>query len=182
MRVVAGFLKGRRLLSPPDRDIRPTSDRVKEGMFNILQFSLKDADVLDLFAGTGQLGIEALSRGAAHCTFVDGAPSSCKILKTNLSLCALEEKATVICCKAEKFLTGTLQLYDIILLDPPYHRDLILPLLPLLSLRLKEEGKIICEAESTLSLPEEAGSLIKSKEYRYGKIKLIVYEKGGTLI
>lgn len=177
MRVIAGSLKGKKLQTPQSYDVRPTTDRVKEGMFNILQFSLPGAKVLDLFSGTGQLGIEALSRGASHCDFVDQAPSSCRLVRQNISLCKLEKQTNVHICSAEKFLTSSASTYNIIMLDPPYHQGYIPKLLPLLSRCLSPNGILLAEAEHTLDLPESINGLFFSKEYKYSKIKLIVYKK-----
>ena len=93
MRVITGTCRGRRLLEPVGRDVRPTADQVKEAMFNIIQFDVEGRKVLDLFAGTGQLGIEALSRGAAECLFVDSARDSVRLVQENLRRCGLEAKA-----------------------------------------------------------------------------------------
>ena len=93
MRVITGTCRGRRLLEPVGRDVRPTADQVKEAMFNIIQFDVEGRKVLDLFAGTGQLGIEALSRGAADCLFVDSARDSVRLVQENLRRCGLARSA-----------------------------------------------------------------------------------------
>ena len=93
MRVITGTARGRRLGELTGKDTRPTTDRVKEGLFNVIQFDIEGRRVLDLFAGTGQLGIECLSRGAAHCTFVDQRKEAVALVRSNLKLCQLSEKA-----------------------------------------------------------------------------------------
>lgn len=125
MRVVAGSARGRRLVAPPGTDVRPTADRVREAVFNALGSAdvLHDADVLDLFAGSGALGIEALSRGAAHATFVDSSRRSLEAVRTNLAACGFEDRATVVRADALGFLGRDDRRWDLALLDPPYDFD-----------------------------------------------------------
>src|SRR5919206_4033417 len=122
-RIVAGTLGGRRLTAPPGRDTRPTSDRVREALFSILG-PVDGADVLDLFAGSGALGLEALSRGAAHATFVESDREACRTINRNLDKLGLEN-ATVLCQNVLTALRAdarTGSRYDLVLLDPPYRR------------------------------------------------------------
>ena len=116
MRVITGTCRGRRLLEPVGRDVRPTADQVKEAMFNIIQFDVEGRKVLDLFAGTGQLGIEALSRGAAECLFVDSARDSVRLVQENLRRCGLA--ARVLQCDALGILKSG-EKFDLVILDPP---------------------------------------------------------------
>ena len=139
MRAITGTARGKRLKTLEGLDVRPTSDKVKEAVFSIIQFDLPGAKVLDLFAGSGQLGIEALSRGAESCVFTD----------TNKSAAAVKA--------------------DIALLDPPYSKGLIEPALKLLSEKLNAGGIAVCEHEAGLELPEKIGRLTKHREYGYGK-------------
>ena len=125
MRVIGGDCRGRKLVKLHDQQIRPTSDRVREAIFNILGQKVKKARVLDLFAGTGALGIEALSRGACHATFIDLA---CNTIRHNLELCGFKKKSTVICCDIvketmPKSLNG--QQFDLVFIDPPYGKRYI---------------------------------------------------------
>ena len=123
MRVVAGSLRGRRLQAPPGSDTRPTSDRVREATFNALasQDVLRDATVLDLFAGSGALGIEALSRGAAHCTFVEQARPAIAAVRQNLDALGVADRATVVTMDVDRFLTSAAAgRFDLALADPPY--------------------------------------------------------------
>lgn len=125
MRVISGSLRGRKLVTLKGLDIRPTSDRIREAVFNILGQTVKQARVLDLFSGTGALGIEALSRGACHTTFID---LSCDIIHENLKRCRLEEKAQVICCDiVRNTIPASLneQRFDIAFIDPPYGKGYI---------------------------------------------------------
>ena len=127
MRIIAGQHKGRRLISPKGDHIRPALDQVKEAIFNIL-FDVTDFNVLDLFAGTGNLGIEALSRGAAHCTFVDNHREALQIIKKNLALCNFIEKSTLlplVTPKAIELLEEKNEIFDLIFCDPPYERGWI---------------------------------------------------------
>ena len=122
MRVITGIARGRRLKEPQGLETRPTTDRVKEGIFSSIQFEIEGRRVLDLFGGTGQMGIEALSRGAAHCTFVDLRKEAVGIIRENLKLTGLEGQATVVQRDALAFLTRCREKYDVIFLDPPYAR------------------------------------------------------------
>ncbi|MBW3548020.1 MAG: 16S rRNA (guanine(966)-N(2))-methyltransferase RsmD [Actinobacteria bacterium] len=125
MRVVAGTARGRRLVSPRGRTVRPTSDRVREATFNALSSlgALEDASVLDLFAGSGALGIEALSRGAAAVTFVDHDPAAVATVRANLAATGLATAATVVRSDASRFLAAGPGRFDLALLDPPYDFD-----------------------------------------------------------
>ena len=122
MRVISGDKRGRRLKEPKGMETRPTTDQVKEAMFSILQFELEGKEVLDLFAGTGQLGIEALSRGAKRAVFCEESPAALKIIGENLKICGLEDRARVCRGDALRLLPG-LGSFDIILIDPPYASD-----------------------------------------------------------
>jgi 16S rRNA (guanine966-N2)-methyltransferase len=128
VRVVAGSLRGRRLQAPPGRATRPTSDRVREATFNALDSLdlLRDARVLDLFAGSGALGIEALSRGAEHCTFVEQARPAVAVIRQNLQALDLDDRATVVATDAERYLASSAldgRAFDLVLADPPYGYD-----------------------------------------------------------
>ena len=125
MRVVAGSLRGRRIVAPPGADTRPTSDRVREAVFNALASLdvLRERRVLDLFAGSGALGIEALSRGAARCTFVEQARPAVRVLRGNLEALGLDAQATVVPMDVSRFLAGVVPEADLALVDPPYAYD-----------------------------------------------------------
>ena len=177
MRVITGEARGRKLVTLEGDDVRPTTDRVKEGMFNIIQFDLENSTVLDLFAGSGQLGIEALSRGARRCVFVDASSASLNVVKQNLTSTGLMSRASVFLGDSLAYLRHSSELFDIVLLDPPYNKGLINEALPLLSGRTAEGAVIVCETSSQENLPEKAGELQLYREYKYGKIKLTVYKK-----
>lgn len=158
MRIVAGQFGGRKLISARGIKIRPAADRVKETIFNVLQnkLSLKDARVLDLFAGTGSLGIEALSRGAFHATFVDVSETSLQLLRSNISLLRCEDTSTVVKADAMKFIEKIDTPFDLIYGDPPYayQRTAIIPKRIFERNLLKKKGVLIIEHTKTLEFSE----------------------------
>jgi len=176
MRIITGTARGRKLKTPENYDIRPTGDNVKESMFNIIQFDIEGRRVLDLFAGTGQLGIECLSRGAESAVFIDQSREAVKIVRENLKTCGLS--ATVLQEDAIAFLKhcGT---FDLIFVDPPYDSGLYEPVLKQINLVdiLSDGGIIVCEARRETALPEMTAPYYKRKEYNYGKVKLGIYTK-----
>ena len=176
MRVITGTARGRRLKTPENYDIRPTTDNVKESIFNIIQFDIEGRRVLDLFAGTGQLGIECLSRGAAEAVFVDESSTAVKIVKENLKICGLS--AAVMQCDAISFLRGCGK-FDLIFIDPPYDSDIYNEVLKTINSVdiLSDGGIIICEARRDRQLPEMTAPYKKQREYNYGKVKLCKYTK-----
>ena len=172
MRVITGTARGKRLSTLEGMDVRPTSDRVKESIFSIINFDIEGAVVLDLFSGSGQLGIEALSRGAKYAIFVDKSRDSAEMTKQNLMATKLMSNTRVTTMDAVDFLKGTKNNFDIALLDPPYNKGILMEVLPLLEKKMTENGIVICEHESTLELPEQIGKLKQKKRYKYGKISL----------
>lgn len=177
MRVITGSAKGRRLKTLAGMDVRPTTDGVKEAIFSIVQFEVEGATVLDLFAGSGQLGIEALSRGASKVVFVDNSAESIKVVKDNLRHTGLEENAVVINTANNAFLRSTRDKFDIAILDPPYNHNLIQKSMPQLVEKMAETGIIICEHEKETKLPESFGDFTVSKVYRHGRATLTAYRK-----
>lgn len=177
MRVIAGISRGTRLTALPGDDItRPTVDRVKEGMFSALHFILEGASVLDLCAGSGQLGIEALSRGAKKCVFIDENREAVDVIRQNLKAAGLVEKASVAQLSAQAYLAGCKDKFDVILLDPPYHHDTVTELLPAMEAVLLPSGMIVAETERGAPLPEVVGKLTLKKQYLYGKVGFSRYE------
>ena len=179
MRVITGSARGRKLITPENYDIRPTTDNVKESVFNIIQFDIEGRKVLDLFAGTGQMGIECLSRGAESAVFVDQSAAAVRIVKENLKTCGL--KGTVLCQDALSYLRSCGK-FDLIFVDPPYDSDLYEEVLHSINLFdiLHDGGIIMCEARRGRELPEMSGNYRKIKEYSYGKVKLCKYVKEKT--
>lgn len=177
MRVITGSARGRKLVAPPGLDTRPTTDLVKEAVFSMIQFELEGARVLDLFAGSGQMGIEALSRGAASCTFVDTSPKSHQALLANLKATGFQDIARVVTADAAGWLRSAKGPFDIAFLDPPYGSGHLVHLLPLLADQMSESGVILCEHESGEALLERAGLFEKYRTYRYGKSKITQYRR-----
>ena len=182
MRVISGTARGRRLKELPGMDTRPTTDKVKESLFNIIQFDIEGRRVLDLFGGTGQLGIEALSRGAARCTFVDMNRQAEAIIRDNVTAVGFADRAMVQQGDATAFLAGCREKYDLIFLDPPYQTQLLENCIQAVAKFdiLSEHGIMVCESALEKQLPELAAPYEKGREYRYGKIKLTVYRRQGS--
>ena len=176
MRVITGSARGRRLKTPEGQDIRPTTDNVKESVFNILQFDIEGRRVLDLFAGTGQLGIECLSRGAREAVFIDADRDAVKIVKENLKTCGFS--APVLQQDALSFLNNCGK-FDLIFVDPPYDAGLYAPVLEKINSVdiLSDGGIILCESRRETMLPDMRKPYYKKKEYRYGRVKLSLYAK-----
>ncbi len=175
MRIITGSARGRRLDTLPGEDTRPTAERVKEGLFSALQFEIEGRHVLDLFAGCGQLGVEALSRGAASCLFVDKNPAAVEIIRKNLKQTGLQEHASVISQDALAYLSYGSEQFDIAFLDPPYKAGLMLPALSAVAKRMRPGGVIVCETDDAVDLPEQVGDYVMARRYRYGKIYIWLY-------
>lgn len=178
MRVITGSARGKRLVTVTGNDIvRPTGEKVKEALFSSIQFDIEGRRVLDLFAGSGQLGIEALSRGAESATFVDCNDASLNAVKRNLENTGLEPFATVYKSDYATFALRCSQKFDIAFLDPPYNagilEDAVIKVAPLMS----DYGKIFCEHPSELKLPETINDFSVCKVYKYGKTIVTVYKK-----
>ena len=178
MRVVSGSARGRKLREPVGLDIRPTSDMVKEAMFDIVQFDIEGRRVLDLFAGTGQIGIEALSRGAESVVFVDINTTAVKLIRENLKLSGLTGAASVYNRDALRFLEKD-EKFNLIFLDPPY--DSVLAGRAIEKIikfdKLDTNGIMICEANVDFTAPEVSPPYCLHKEYRYGSVKIIRFDR-----
>ncbi len=181
MRVITGIARGRKLKELPGLETRPTTDKVKESVFNIVQFDIEGRRVLDLFAGTGQMGIEALSRRAAHCTFVDLRKEAAAVVRENLAHTRLEEHARVIQGDYLAFLTGCREKFDLAFLDPPYSTGMLEGALAAIAKIdiMTEHGIIVCESPAEAELPELPPPYVMGRQYRYGKIKLTLYHRAG---
>jgi 16S rRNA (guanine(966)-N(2))-methyltransferase RsmD len=182
MRVITGSARGRRLKELEGMETRPTTDRVKEGMFSILQFDIEGRRVLDLFAGTGQLGIECLSRGAASAVFVDRRSDAVKLIRENLRVTELEDRARVVSGDSMEYLKSLREKFDLILLDPPYAAGLLEPAVAHIARFdiLAPHGIIVAEHPAERSLPALAPPYRLHRTYRYGKIGLTVYHRNGN--
>ncbi len=177
MRVITGSARGRKLITLEGDDVRPTTDIVKEALFSIIQFEIEGRRVLDLFGGSGQLAIEALSRGAASAVIVDMSKKSVDVIKQNLEHTGFSKNAVVIQSDALSFLARRTEKYDIALLDPPYSVGILEKALEKVSDVMNEGGVIICEAPFKDELPENAGDFVLKKKYRYGKTGLFLYRR-----
>lgn len=177
MRVITGTARGRVLRTLEGEDVRPTTDRVKEAIFSMIQFETEGRRVLDLFAGSGQLGIEALSRGAAYATFTDMSAESVDIVKKNLLATHLEKNSEVLRTEAISFLRTNRKKYDIVFMDPPYSKGILQNTLPHVVGNVNDGGVIICEHPYGEEMPEKVGDFSVYREYKYGKIGITVYRK-----
>ncbi|MBR5427545.1 MAG: 16S rRNA (guanine(966)-N(2))-methyltransferase RsmD [Clostridia bacterium] len=178
MRVITGEARGMRLQTPEGLDVRPTAERVKEAIFSSIQFELEGRRFLDLFAGSGQMGIEALSRGAAHAVFVDDSKISLAAVRANLAKTKLGERATVVASSAQAYLKRADGFFDIAFLDPPYHQSIIEEVMGDLEPLINAGGAVICETADDETLPEEFGDLVAEKKYHYSRTSVTVYRKG----
>ena len=179
MRVITGTARGRRLKELQGMETRPTTGRVKEAMFSIIQFEIEGRRVLDLFAGTGQLGIEALSRGAARADFVDQRRDAAALVRENLELCRLSEQGVVHCADAFAFLAAVRERYDLVFLDPPYGTGLLKRALEEIWRFdiLRDHGIIICESPVGEETAAPTAPYTLYRTYRYGKIQVAVYRR-----
>ena len=179
MRVITGKARGVQLKTPEGMLTRPTADRVKEALFSIINFDLPGASVLDLFGGTGQLGIEALSRGANSAVFVDQREDACKIIRENLRRTKLESQGRVVRSDYLDYLRRSREKFDIILLDPPYAEVFLENALKCITEIdiLKSDGIIVAERPVEKELPFEFEGFTRSKDYKYGKTLLTIYRK-----
>ena len=179
MRVVSGTARGVILKTPEGLQTRPTADKVKEAMFSILQFDLPGASVLDLFGGTGQLGIEALSRGAKSAVFVDAWDKACTLIKENLRRTKMEQSSRVVRSDYLSYLRSCKEQFDIILLDPPYAEVFLETALKCITEIdiLRTGGIIVCERPMEKELPWDFPNFTRSKDYKYGKTIITLYRK-----
>ena len=179
MRVITGSARGRRLKELEGMETRPTTDRVKEGMFSALQFDIEGRRVLDLFAGTGQLGIECLSRGAESAVFVDWRKDAVALIRENLKTTELSHKAKVVSGDSMEYLKSVREKFDLIFIDPPYAANLWESALEAIYRFdiLSNHGIIICESPLDQELPQMAAPYFLHRTYRYGKIKVTTYHR-----
>lgn len=179
MRVISGKAKGVVLKTPQGLQTRPTAERVKEAMFSILQFDLPGARVLDLFGGTGQLGIEAISRGAKSAVFVDSSDAPCRLIQENLRRAKMEGEGRVVRADYLQFLSNCRETYDIVLLDPPYAEIFLENAIKKITEIdiLQSGGIIVTERPAEKPLFQEIEGYTRSKDYKYGKTVLTLYRK-----
>lgn len=179
MRVITGTARGVRLKTPKGERTRPTADRVKEAVFSVIQFEIQGSRFLDLFAGTGQMGIEALSRGASYAVFVDEWKDACQLVRENLRLTGLGGQAAVMQDNYLSYLQKCKDRFDIVFLDPPYAEIFLENALNKISEIdiLSDRGIILCERPAEKQLDLEIPGLKRCKDYRYGKTCVTVFRK-----
>jgi 16S rRNA (guanine966-N2)-methyltransferase len=168
MRVISGIAKGRKLSAPRGTKVRPTSDKVKEAIFNTIAPFIEESNFLDLFAGSGNVGIEALSRGAKHCTFIDIWTDSIKYIKLNVNSASFQDRSTIIKGDIFKILKKLDTKYDIIFMDPPYGYNLINSVIEVVNDKLTRAGIVIVEAENSFNWNSSYGELKLVKISKYG--------------
>ena len=179
MRVITGKARGVVLKTPEGMQTRPTTDRVKEALFSIIQFDIPGCRVLDLFGGTGQLGIEALSRGAKSAVFVDASDAACKLIRENLKRTKLENDAKVVRSDYLDYLRRCRERFDVIFLDPPYAEVFLENSLNCITEIdiLQTNGIIVTERPLEKELPWDFPGYTRSKDYKYGKTLITLYRK-----
>ena len=179
MRVITGHARGKRLQTLKGEAVRPTPEKVKEAIFSSIQFDIEGRQFLDLFAGSGQMGIEALSRGAVGCCFCDTSADAIEMIRKNLADCGLADKARV--CKTDyaAFLASQTDMFDIAFLDPPYQAGLLLPALGKTVRVMRPYGMILCEHPDDVVLPDHVAGFVRTKQSKYGKVFISFYQKEG---
>lgn len=177
MRIITGAYRGRRLASPKDLSVRPTSDRVKEAIFSMISQDIDQSIVLDLFAGTGSLGLEALSRGAKHCYFIDSDRESVSLIKSNIEHCKAENQSTIFVGDFKYAMSKIKEPIDLAFLDPPYESKILDEALEQVSRQgfMAPGGLVITEHGPKKIMPEIIGSLKKIKEKKYGQVHVTLY-------
>ena len=179
MRVITGTARGRKLETLEGLDTRPTTDRVKESIFNIIQFDIPGRKILDLFGGSGQMAIEALSRGADSAVIVDANLAATKIINANVKTCGFTDRTKVVTSDFASFLSTCKEKFDVIFLDPPYRENFLIRAINAICDIdiLTDGGIIVCESMREMELPVTNAPYIKGREYLYGKSKITVYRK-----
>ena len=181
LRVISGKARGLKLDTPKNQDVRPTTDRVKESLFNVINSYIMDSNILDLFAGTGSLGIECLSRGAKNCVFVDKSKDSINIVRSNVKKARVENESTILNVDfkdAVKRLSTQNQKFDVIFMDPPYYENMFIECLKSIDKfnLLDEDGIIVVEHDTKDLFEDSIGRLNKSREKKYGNTTLTFYK------
>lgn len=181
MRVISGKVRGLKLNAPKNDDVRPTTDRVKESLFNMINSYMMDSDILDLFAGTGSLGIECLSRGANKCVFVDKSKESINIVKSNIKKARVENESIVLNLDFKSAISSLAlkkEKFDVIFMDPPYYKNMFSDALLAVDEKelLKEDGIIVVEHDTVDKFPDNMGRLYKSREKKYGNTTITFYK------
>jgi len=184
VRIISGTKRSTALCSPEGEEIRPTIDRVKEGIFSAIQFELQNKRVLDLFCGTGQLALEALSRGADYAIMCDQSPKACALIKKNIEKTLFNNQCELYNLDYKVALSKIKQdSIDIVFLDPSYKTNLLSDALNILCNGniLSQKAIIICEAEKGENFFEEIGAFKIRKKYKYGKVEVVIYQRKDQL-
>ena len=176
MRVITGIARGRKLEPPKGTNTRPTSEMVKEAVMSMIQFEIEGANFLDLYAGCGQMGIEALSRGAHRCVFVDNSREAIELIRRNLDHTRFTSSSLVATSDVNIWLKNARGPFDIAFIDPPYEQETLAKTLERLSPLMRDSGIILVESLLKTAMPERAGNFTLRREYRYGKTKITRYE------
>ena len=176
MRVITGEARGRRLETLEGENVRPTTDKVKEAIFSAIQFDIQGRTFLDLFAGCGQMGIEALSRGATKAIFVDKSRKAVDIVRKNLNTVNFYDRAKVIHSDSVSYLSMMDEPFDIVFLDPPYNKGILQEVLPLVAEKVKKTGVIVAESAENDAILQNYGDFMLDRERLYGKIKVSIYK------
>ena len=177
MRVITGKARGVKLLTLEGESVRPTSEKTKEAVFSAIQFEIEGRRVLDLFAGSGQLGIEALSRGAERAVFIDQSAEALEVVKLNVKKAGFEKQAVISRMDYSQFLKGTKEIFDIAFIDPPYAAGFSLPALDGVSKIMSDYGIIVCEHPADVEMPESINGFKLSRQYKYGKLVTVTIFK-----
>ena len=176
MRVITGSARGRVLETLKGSDIvRPTTDKVKEAIFSSIQFEIEGRDFVDVFAGSGQMGIEALSRGAKSALFLDSSKKAAAVIERNLKVTNLQQFAEIVTADSLAYLRNTPREFDVAFLDPPYNTGILQETLPIIAQRMKKTGVIICESALSDKILQKYYKFTLDRERNYGKIKVSTY-------
>jgi 16S rRNA (guanine(966)-N(2))-methyltransferase RsmD len=179
MRIIGGKYKRRKLIASDDLSIRPAMDRVREFIFNVLQTDIPKAKILDIFAGSGSLGLESLSRGAEFAAFVDMNPKAIKAIEKNIENIKLEEAYQIFRQDAFKFVEHSPYKFDIIFCDPPYKMENFVGIIEEIVNNdlLNEDGVLLIEHYSKIQLPESFGNVFRFRDKKFGKTIISLYRK-----
>lgn len=180
MRIIAGSLKGRKLKSPKGNDVRPTTDKVKEAVFDMLyQYTADGFVVFDLFAGSGNMGLEAISRGASKVFFSDSSRESLALVRENISICQAMDKSVLLNGDFKRNISRVKEKIDVYFLDPPYADGFILPALEIIDRadNIADHGIVVCEHSYRDVLPEEIYGFKCIKSRKYGAIGITIYQR-----
>lgn len=177
MRVITGSARGRNLKTLDGLETRPTTQKTKEALFSVIQFDIEGRSVLDLFAGSGQLGIEALSRGGKNAVFVDSSKRAVSVIKENIDLAGFEQNSAVFCREWRLFVASCREKFGIIFLDPPYKKGILKDALPAVCPLLETGGIVLCEHDASDEMPPLPEYMSLFRQKKYGRIALSFYRK-----